>query len=116
MSNRYVTGANLAHGKLDAAGRTGKSMSDEAIRFQAQIFKIGTLIDGGLRLTLDLCAPIAPETIIALFDSKQPGIILECAAVAVNVEKQQENNAIYKGSKRKSEWTPAKDQNANSDS
>jgi hypothetical protein len=28
MPNRYITGANFAHGKLDAAGRTGKSMSD----------------------------------------------------------------------------------------
>jgi DNA modification methylase len=26
MSNRHVTGANLAHGKLDAAGKAGKSM------------------------------------------------------------------------------------------
>jgi DNA modification methylase len=28
MSNRYVTGANFAHGKLDAAGRARESMSD----------------------------------------------------------------------------------------
>ena len=62
-------------------------MSDNAIRFQAQIFKIQTLIDGGLRLTLDL--EPAPATIVALFDSKQPGIILEVAAVPIIVEKDK---------------------------
>jgi hypothetical protein len=56
----------------------------EAIRFQAQVFKVQTLIDGGVRLTLDLCAPVTPETIVALFDSKQPGIVLAVAALAIN--------------------------------
>jgi len=58
---------------------------DAVIRFQAQVFKIQTLIDGGLRLTLDLGA-VTPETIIALFDAKQPGVMLEVAAVAVKEE------------------------------
>jgi len=60
-------------------------IDDSAIRFQAQIFKIQTLIDGGLRLTLDLGA-VTPETIVALFDAKQPGVMLEVAAVAVQEE------------------------------
>jgi hypothetical protein len=60
-------------------------MEDVAIRFQAQIFKVQTLIDGGLRLTLDLGA-VTPETIVALFDAKQPGVMLEIAAVAVKDE------------------------------
>ena len=78
-------------------------MADEAIRFSSQVFKVQTLIDGGLRLTLDI-GQIDPAVIVALFDAKQPGIILECAAVAVNVEKQQENNAIREGKERKSHW------------
>lgn len=53
------------------------------MRFAAQIAKVQTLVDGGIRLTLDLVAPVTPETIVALFDAKQPGVILECAAVAV---------------------------------
>lgn len=62
-------------------------MTPDAIRFAAQVFKVQTLVDGGMRLTLDLVAPIDPATIVALFDAKQPGIILEVAAVAVNAEK-----------------------------
>lgn len=58
----------------------------EAIRFSAQIFKIQTLIDGGLRLTLDLVGPTDPKTIVELFEAKQPGIILECAAVVIDTE------------------------------
>ena len=57
-------------------------MSDEAIRFQAQVFKVQTLIDGGLRLTLDLGA-VDPAVIVALFEAKQPGVMLEVAAIAI---------------------------------
>jgi len=58
---------------------------DRAIRFQAQIFKVQTVVDGGLRVTLDL-GQVSPETIVALFDAKQPGIILEIAALAVKTQ------------------------------
>jgi hypothetical protein len=58
---------------------------DVAIRFQAQVFKVQTVIDGGLRLTLDL-GQVDPSVIVALFDAKQPGILLEVAAVAVSAE------------------------------
>ncbi len=57
-------------------------MTDAAIRFQAQIFKIQTIVDGGTRLTLDL-GPLDAETIVALFAAKQPGVLLEVAAVAI---------------------------------
>ena len=56
-----------------------------AIRFSAQVFKVQTVIDGGLRLTLDL-GPCDPLVIVQLFEAKQPGVILEVAAVAVNSE------------------------------
>lgn len=73
------------------------SVEDEAIRFQAQVFKVQTLIDGGVRLTLDLGAGDS-KTIVALFDAKQPGVLLEVAAVAVslgitNGEKQTDKRA-----------------------
>ncbi len=59
----------------------------DATRFTAQVFKVQTLVDGGIRLTLDLVAPIDPQTIVQLFDAKQPGIFLECACVAFDADK-----------------------------
>ena len=55
--------------------------ADKAIRFQAQVFKLATLIDGGMRLTLDIQA--TPQAIMDLLKAKQPGAILEIAAVPV---------------------------------
>jgi polynucleotide 5'-kinase involved in rRNA processing len=76
-----------------------------AIRFQAQVFKVQTMIDGGIRLTLDLVEVVQPTVIVALFEAKYPGILLEVAALAV--VKQKGNNAISEGPKRKSKWTSA---------
>ena len=49
--------------------------SEPVIRFTATVYKVSTLIDGGIRLTLDL-----PETAIAqaamLMEAKQQGIPL----------------------------------------
>jgi hypothetical protein len=58
-----------------------------AIRFSATVAKIQTMIDGGLRLTLDI-GPIKPETIIQLIDARKPGVVLEVAAVAIKADKQ----------------------------
>jgi hypothetical protein len=60
---------------------------NDAIRFQATVAKVQTMIDGGVRLTLDL-GVIEPDTLIALFNARQPGIILEVAAVAIKADKQ----------------------------
>ena len=50
-------------------------MSEAIIRFPAAVYKVQTLLDGGIRLTLDL-----PETAIAqaamLMEAKQQGIPL----------------------------------------
>ena len=50
-------------------------MSEAVIRFTAAVYMVSTLIDGGIRLTLDL-----PETAIAqaamLMEAKQQGIPL----------------------------------------
>ena len=58
----------------------------QVIRYSAQVYKIQTLIDGGIRLTLDLVLPVTPETLVALFEAKQPGIILESANVITETE------------------------------
>jgi len=50
-------------------------MTEHVIRFQAAVYKVQTLLDGGIRLTLDM-----PETAIAqaamLMEAKQQGIPL----------------------------------------
>jgi hypothetical protein len=54
--------------------------ADEAIRFTAQVYKVQTLVDGGLRLTLDL-VDARPDTILKLIQAKTPGVLIETAAV-----------------------------------
>ncbi len=57
-------------------------MSDDAIRFQAQVSKVTTLADGGIRLVLDL-AETEIETAKLMMEARQRGAILEVAAVRV---------------------------------
>ena len=54
--------------------------ADNAIRFTAQVYKVQTLVDGGVRLTLDLI-DAQPDTILKLIQAKQPGVLIETAAV-----------------------------------
>ena len=63
-------------------------MSDETvIRFHAGVYKVQTLIDGGLRVTLDL-----PETAISeatkLMECKRGGAVLEVAAVPIEEKRR----------------------------
>ena len=60
----------------------------DAIRFTAQVFKVQTLIDGGVRLTLDLIPPTSDAAIMDLMKCRKPGVIVDCAAVAVEPEKE----------------------------
>jgi len=57
----------------------------DAIRFQAQVQKVQTLADGGIRLTFDL-AETAIETATAMMEAKQRGALLEVAAVPIDVK------------------------------
>jgi hypothetical protein len=78
-------------------------MESETITFDAVVYKVQTLVDGGLRLTLDL-----PETAIAeaarLMECKRIGIALKISCALIN---RQEQYAIQEGSKRKSRWQTA---------
>lgn len=59
-------------------------MTDEnVIRFTAQVSKVQTLTDGGLRFTLDV-AETEIEAAQKLMQVKQRGGVLEVAAVAIN--------------------------------
>lgn len=89
---------------------------EDAIHFSSQIAKLQTLVDGGWRLTLDL-GVVTPETITALSEARQPGIILEVAAVAIKYAKQIGTNGeseLEKGRKRKSCWASTKVQGPDS--
>ena len=57
-------------------------MTDPAIRFAAQVSKVTTLADGGIRLVLDL-AETEIEVAKQMMEARQRGAILEVAAVAV---------------------------------
>ena len=94
----------LSHGTL--VGKGGE-MGNDAIRFQATTAKFTTLVDGTRRVYIDLLADTPYRVDANLIETQQPGIILEVAIVPVIIDKQQDNNAIQKGTERKSNWTPA---------
>lgn len=50
-------------------------MSDPVIRFQATVYKLSTLVDGGIRLTLDLPESAIPQMAM-LAECKRDGIPL----------------------------------------
>jgi hypothetical protein len=57
-------------------------MTDEAIRFTAQVARVTTLADGGIRLILDL-SETEIEVAKLMMEARQRGALLEVAAVAV---------------------------------
>lgn len=59
---------------------------DNLIKFTAQVSKVQTLADGGLRVTLDLSEKDIKQA-GELMQVKQAGALLEVAAVPVYVEK-----------------------------
>lgn len=59
---------------------------DEVIRFSAQVSKVTTLADGGLRVVFDL-AETEIEVAKQMMQAKQAGAVLEIAAVPVTEQK-----------------------------
>ena len=70
----------------------------ESILFPAEIIKIQTMVDGAIRLTLDLPADMI-QTAALLMEAKQRGAVLEVAAVPVLINRE-EQHAVQK----RSEW------------
>jgi hypothetical protein len=60
-------------------------VSDDVIRFSAIVYKVQTLVDGGLRLTLDL-PENAIEQVTQLIQCKRGGAVLEVAAVPIKTD------------------------------
>jgi len=78
--------------------------TQEVIRVSAVVYKVQTLVDGGLRVTLDL-----PETAIGeasrLMECKRGGAVLEIAAVPVLQIGTGQSGKISEGPVGKSEWS-----------
>jgi hypothetical protein len=73
------------------------------------VYKVQTLLDGGIRITLDLPETAIPQAAM-LMECKREGIPLVFAATIDDKLNIQESNAKPKletGGKRKSEWTTA---------
>jgi hypothetical protein len=82
----------------------------ESVIFSAQVYKVQTLVDGGVRVTLDL-----PETAVMqmaqLAECQRFGVALSIVAMPI-----EENDLINKGNRnatkgqnKQSQWTPAKE-------
>jgi hypothetical protein len=57
-------------------------VTEEVIRFTAQVSKVQTLADGGLRVILDLPEG-AIDTATKMMQVKQQGAVLEIAAIPI---------------------------------
>lgn len=56
-----------------------EQLADTVIRFEAVVYKVQTLIDGGIRLTLDMPETAIPQMAM-LAETKRYGIPLEFTA------------------------------------
>jgi hypothetical protein len=79
-------------------------MTDDALTFDAAIAKVQTLVDNGLRVTLDLPEQ-AIDAAAVLMAIKRQGLAIK-VTVKIDDCKAIGNNAISEGPKRKSQWTP----------
>lgn len=61
-------------------------MTDDVIRFPAQVIKVQSMSDGALRITLDMPEHLT-DIAALLMESKRQGGLLEIAAVAVDKAK-----------------------------
>lgn len=85
-------------------------MTDDALTFDAAIAKVQTLVDNGLRVTLDLPEQ-AIDAAAVLMAIKRQGLAIK-VTVKIDDCKAIGNNAISEGPKRKSQWTPTEKQGA----
>ena len=79
-------------------------MTNDTLTFDATIAKVQTLVDNGLRVTLDLPEQ-AIDAAAVLMAIKREGLAIK-VTVKIDDCKAIGNNAISEGPKRKSQWTP----------
>lgn len=85
-------------------------MTDTLV-FDAIVYKVQTLVDNGLRVTLDLPEQAITEAAV-LMALKREGVAITVTVDEANC-KTRENNAIPKGTKRQSKWSATQEQGAN---
>lgn len=85
------------------------------IEFEAQITKVQTMADGGLRFTFDTGEKWIMQA-AQLMEFKRFGVMLKIKATPLQNNREQNNDAIQSGSKRKSEWTTAEKSSADDNS
>lgn len=64
---------------VEAAGENKGNMAEAVIKFDAIVYKVQTLADGGIRLTLDMPETAIPQMAM-LAETKREGIPLEFTA------------------------------------
>lgn len=85
-------------------------MSDvnSLIIFNAQVYKVQTLVDNGIRVTLDL-AETETVTMARLAECQRFGVMLQISATPDLQERTGRVEQMETGRKRKSKWTPAEE-------
>jgi hypothetical protein len=78
-------------------------MSDDALTFDATVAKVQTLVDNGIRITLDLPEQ-AIEAAAVLMALKRQGQALKVAVTLEDCKTVENKHAISEGPKRKSQW------------
>ena len=88
-------------------------MTDDALTFDATVAKVQTLVDNGLRVTLDLPEQ-AIDAAAVLMAIKRQGLAIKVTvtiAPCITGQKQDNGNKLNKldeGPKRKSQWATTK--------
>ena len=83
------------------------------IQFWAVVYKVQTLTDHGIRLTLDMPED-AVMTMAELVECKRRGIVLSfTAGTLINSKEQNSNVKLATRPKRKSSWTAPEVESAN---
>jgi hypothetical protein len=85
-----------------------------AIQFWAVVYKVQTLSDHGIRLTLDMPED-AVMTMAELVECKRRGIVLSFTAGAL-INNKETTSAISTRSKRKSSWQTKETKSADNNS
>ena len=86
----------------------------EPVTFSATVYKVQTLVDGGVRGVLDL-----PETAIMqmaqLAECQRFGVVLDVTCKTGRKQENGKEGNVAAGAKRKSEWTTAEAAGADRD-
>jgi hypothetical protein len=88
-------------------------MNDNEINFQAAVYKVQTLVDGGIRVTLDLPESDI-ESMAKLVLCHKVGVVLEITATTLinKANKKEEKANAAKGQNKQSRWQTPQEQSS----